>query len=507
MRTQPLPRIGASIAASALLLTGCAGTTGGGTDSLTIGSRTAPQGFDPVNAIGSALPYYQAVYDTLIKREPDGSYSPMLATAWDLDPTRTKLSLTLRQGVAFGDGTPFNAEAVKANLERFKNTPGSNTRWLTDLEAVDVVDPAHVDLKLKQPNPAMLYYLSDSAGLMANPAKFAQPESLKATPDGTGPYKLNTAKTVTGTKWVYERNDQYWGTKLPYKTVTYNYFDNETAIVNGLKSGQLDAAVLLDADQQLAVESGFTTKSTPQNFDFSCLMLLDRDGVLTPALKDVRVRQALNYAVDRQTMLRSLQRSKGEVTSQVFGTQAPGYKKELDAYYTYDPAKAKALLDQAGFGKGFTLKLPRPVGMVNDALAASLQTDFKAIGVTLVWDQFDPTQFAQKVFTGRQYSGLVMNLGQYSNDWAVANDWVAPGPFNMFGNTDPTIQDLMAKMKTDTGDQEKAEAQALNQHLVEQAWFLPFYRVTYLHVTDGTVNVVPQDGMAVPSIYNYTPAK
>jgi ABC-type transport system substrate-binding protein len=504
----------ASLAACAALTLTVAGCAGGGesghsanTDNLNIATLTVPQSMDPTAAIGSALPFFQAVYDTLIKREPNGEYTPMLATRWQLDDARTRLALTLREGVRFDDGTPLDAAAVKANLERFKNTPGANTRWFDDLEGVDAVDATHVTLRLKRPSPAMLYYLSDAAGLIANPARFAQPDSLKTTPDGTGPYRLDKAKTVVGTKWVYARSPAYWGTPLPYQNVTINVFDNETAVVNGVKTGQIDAALLQSADQQIGIEADHRVKTVKQDFDFQSILLFDRAGLITPELKDPRVRQAINFAIDRQTMLDQIRQGRGATTSQVFGPTSPGYKKELDTYYGFDQAKARSLLEQAGYGKGFTLKLPRIPTIVNDALATSLETDLKAVGIKLAWEQIEPATAIQRVIRGREFSGMVMNLGQVSNDWAIVNDLVTPGPFNIFGTTDPLVEDLLTKLKQDTGDQAKADAQALNEHLVQDAWFVPLYRMTYLHVSDGSVVITPQDGMAVPSIYNYAPAK
>ncbi|TXS07410.1 ABC transporter substrate-binding protein [Streptomyces sp. col6] len=507
-RTSRTATVAACVAAS-LALAGCAGEGGGaagaGSSTLNIATMTLPQSLDPAVATGSALPYFQAVYDTLIKREPDGTFSPMLATEWTYDKTRTHLALTLRKDVKFADGTAFDGAAVKANMERFQKGGGASAKWLADLKAVDVTDATHVTLELAQPNPAMEFYLSDAPGLMANPKRFANADSLKTTPDGTGPYRLDKTRTTVGTKWSYTRNAGYWGKKLPYKNITFSFFDNETAITNGLKTGQINAALLQTADQQTAIETDVTTQK--QEFDFQGLLLFDRDGKITPALRDPRVRQALNYAVDRDTMLDRIRQNRGQTTSQVFGPETRAYDKKLDTYYAHDPAKAKSLLKQAGYSKGFTLKLPRITAIVNDALAASLQSDFKAVGVKLVWDTLDGASAVQKVFKDRQYSGMVMNMGQSTSDWAAADELVTPGAFNMFGTTDKVTQKLLPALKSGTEAESKTAARELNQHLVEDAWFLPFYRMSYLHVSDGTVKISPQSGMAVPSIYNYAPAK
>ncbi|WP_327092087.1 ABC transporter substrate-binding protein [Nonomuraea sp. NBC_01738] len=497
-----MKRYVAYVAYIALLsaLAGCSstGNQAPATKALNLATMTLPQSLDPKDANGSALPFFQAVYDTLIRREPDGGYSPMLATEWK--HTGTEVALTLRAGVTFDDGSPFDAKAVKANLERFHKGGGAQAKTLDDVESIDVADDTHVTLKLKQPNSAMLFYLSDAAGLMANPAAFAKGDALKTQPDGTGPYDLDQASTVIGTKWQFKRAAGYWGAKLPYDTVTMSYFDNETAIVNGLKTGQLNAALIQDADQQISVEGRPGIKTVKQEFDFQGILLFDRAGAVTPQLRDPKVRQALNYAIDRQTMLTKIRQGRGAVTGQVFGTTTQAYKPELDTYYPFDQAKARELLKDTG---GFTLKLPRLPAIVSDALAASLQTDLGAVGVKLVWEDVDQGSAIQRIFRDRAYSGMVMNMGQSSADWVAVGELVVPGTFNMFGYTDDTVKKLLPAIKAKAA---KEDLQALNQHLVEDGWFVPFYRMTYLHVSDGSVAITPQDGMAVPSIYNYAPA-
>ncbi|MER7810881.1 ABC transporter substrate-binding protein [Streptomyces sp900116325] len=494
--------------AVSLVLAGCGGGGGSakaGAAELDIATLTSAQSLDPADALGGALPYFQAVYDTLIKRAPDGTFRPMLATKWEYDKDRTQLSLTLRQGVKFSDGTAFDAQAVKANMEHFKKGGGGGAKYLNVLKAVDVEDATHVTLRLSAPDPAMLFYLSDAAGLMASPAKLAG-GTLKTTPVGTGPYTLDKAKTAVGDKYVFDRKKGYWGDELPYGTLTISVFDNETAVVNGLKTGQIDSAVLQDANQQEAVRSDTQLNKVDYTFDFQGLLLFDRGGVLTPALKKAKVRQALNYAIDRRTMLDKILRGSGEATDQIFGPGTKAYDKGLDTRYDRDPAKAKQLLAEAGYAKGFTLKLPRIPAIVNDALAASIEADLKAVGIKVVWDQLDGNSAFQKIIKDRAYSAMVMNIGQSSIDWVTVQDLVTPGAFNMFGSTDATVKELLPKIQGGNGAEADEAARALNKHLVEEGWFVPFYRTRLLLVSGKDVKVEPQSGMAVPSLYNYTPA-
>ncbi|MCS4275216.1 peptide/nickel transport system substrate-binding protein [Mycetocola sp. BIGb0189] len=495
--------------ATGVLLSGCAGAaqSPAASDTLNIATLTVPQSLDPINATGSNVPFFQAVYDTLIRRQANGDFTPMLATKWEYNADNTQLTLTLRDDVKFHDGTPFNAEAVKANIDRFRASTGADSKGLKNVSEVTVVDPTHVTIALSAPDPSLLFRLSDSAGLMANPAAFANPDSLKTTPDGTGPYDLDKSKTVIGTKWVYDRDAKYWGDKLPYQTLTLSVFDNENAIVNGLKTGQIDTALLQSADQRAAAKQDAQLKIQDSNVDVQSIILFDRAGAMVPALGDARVRQALNYAIDRDIMLKQIRQGLGVTTSQMFGTDTLGYDKSLDNYYTHDPKKAKELLAEAGYANGFDLTLPRMAAIVDDALAASLKADFAAVGVKLTWQDVDQATALKQIFTDKGFPGLVLSLGQPANDWLMISSQLQPGSFNIFGYTDPEATALITKIQHESVADSKADAQALNKHIVEQGWFIPFYRQTYALVTDGSVNVTQQSGMAVPSIYNYTPAK
>ncbi|MFI8946988.1 ABC transporter substrate-binding protein [Streptomyces sp. NPDC053750] len=501
--------LAATAAAASLVLAGCAGGDAGGAKAgaatLDIATLTRAQSLDPKDAIGSALPYFQAVYDTLIRRAPDGSYQPMLATKWAYDESRTKLSLTLRENVKFSDGTVFDAQAVKANMEHFKNGGGGAAKTLDSLKQVTVEDATHVTLTLSAPDPALLFHLSDAAGLMASPAKLAD-GSLKVAPVGTGPYTLDKGRTTIGNKYAFQRKQDYWGQKLPYESLTISVFDNETAVANGLKTGQIDSAILQDAGQQAALASDSRLKKTDFTFDFQGLLLFDRGGVHTPALRKAEVRQALNLAIDRQTMLDKIRQGRGEITNQIYGPETKAYDKALDTHYAHDPAKAKQLLAKAGYADGFTLKLPRVSAIVSDALASSIKADLKAVGVTVSWDQLDGASALQKIYRERAYSAMVMNIGQSPIDWVASQEQVAPGTFNMFGTTDATVQRLLPKIQAGSEQEAGDAARALNKHLVEQGWFVPFYRMTYQIVAGPDVKVTPQSGMAVPSLYNYAPA-
>jgi peptide/nickel transport system substrate-binding protein len=222
MRGRRIRAAVAGVITAGLLLAGCAGGGAGNgsagasgeAEQLAIGTMSNPTSLDPKDAGGGTIPFFQATYDTLIKRSADGSFTPMLATAWAYNDARTELSLTLRDGVTFTDGATFDGAAVKANIEHFKNGGGQSATQASQIASVEVTDATHVVIKLSAPDPSLEWSLSDALGLMATPNKLGS-DDLKTAPVGTGPYTMNAAETAIGTTWVFDRRDDYWGDKLP----------------------------------------------------------------------------------------------------------------------------------------------------------------------------------------------------------------------------------------------------------------------------------------------------
>lgn len=242
----------AVIAAVALGLTACGG--GGAaapqdqsSQTLTLGALLAPKTFAANQSeFANLSPFYQAVYDTLIRMKPDGSLVPMLAKDWKYNADKTVLTLTLRDDVKFTDGTPFNADAAKQNLERFKAGTSPDAQFMAALKTAKAVDATTLELTLSAPDPAFLNYLSKDASFMQSPASFGNAD-IATKPVGSGPYVLDTAATVTGTSYSYHRNPNYWDKSLVhYDNLVLNVYGDQTSLLNAIKSGQLNAANTAD---------------------------------------------------------------------------------------------------------------------------------------------------------------------------------------------------------------------------------------------------------------------
>jgi len=507
MKLRSRAALAAMLTTGALVLTGCGagGGDAGGTPApgasggtLTLGSLVDVTSFDPAAShVGHYMQYYQPVYDTLILREPNGDLSPMLATDWEYDDTNTELTMNLRDDVTFSDGEKFDAEAVKANIEHFKAANGPQASTAASIEGVRVVDEDTAVIELSAPDPGILLYMAASAGFMGSPAAL-DTEGIIADPVGSGPYELDVAATVTGATYTYTKRDDYWNPDLQkFDKIVIKSMQDVTARVNALVSGQINAG-LLDAKTAVQGEgAGLTEITNP--VDWQGLFLFDRAGSQAEPLGDVRVRQAINYAIDRQSLLDSLLLGNGEITSQITGTASAGYVEELDGYYDFDPKKAKALLTDAGYPDGFEITLP--VNSADTIINAAIVQQLADVGITATQVVIPSTDYRNEIFTGKYSLGY---YGIFQGDpWVAINHHIGPNAaFNPLKYTDDESAALIKEVQAGDDD----AAQALTEYITEEAWFAPFYRVNQLYFFDKTVTVENQLQQAVPSIYNYAPA-
>lgn len=496
--------------ASAALILGCAalsacgGGSGGNNDdarTLTLGVLGEPLSFDPSQAnVGHALPWYQAVYDTLILREPDGTLSPMLATKWSYNKDRTVLTMDLRDDVAFSDGEAFDAEAVVANLENMQQGNGPQASQLSVLDTAEAVDSDTVEIRLTAPNPAFEYYLSQAAGLMASPAAIGS-KSIARTPIGSGPYELSAPETTAGSQYVFTAREGYWNADLQkFDRIVLRPMEDITARLNGLVSGQLDGA-LLDA-RSAAQAKDADLVLTPNQVNWEGLLLMDRDGKLSPALADVRVRQAINYALDRKTMLREINLGEGTATSQVFGPNSDAFDEELDSFYPYDPDRARDLLSKAGYADGFSLKVPTTTGF--ETVMAVLKQQLGDVGITVKQVPVPFENFQTDLGAGK-FPAAYFRLFQGDTWVAVQQIISTTALYNPFDSQDPELDDLISQVQTSTAEGSPASPD-VNRFVTEEAWFAPFYRTTEQYFTTSGIDVEAQVQQVVPSIYNYAPA-
>jgi peptide/nickel transport system substrate-binding protein len=514
MKLRPRVALAAIVTAAALVLTGCSAGGSGGSAStgttakagtLTIGALADVKSFDPAQAhIGHYLQYDQPVYDSLLRRKPDGTLVPMLATKWEYNADKTVLTLTLRDDVKFSDGTKLDAAAVKVNLDRFRTGNGPDASTLAQIKSVDVKSPTSVVITLKAADPAMLDYLGNADGFIASP-KAIDGGKIATDPVGSGPYTLDKSGTVAGSSYTFVKSKNYWDPSLQvYDKIVVKPILDTTAMLNALLSGQVNVALLTAKTEAQAKSAGFTEYK--YGTDWQGLLIFDRDGKMVPALKDVKVRQAINYAIDKKTLLTQVGKGFGTVTNQVFGPTTTAYDKSLDNSYPYDPAKAKSLMADAGYAKGFSVSMPTVSGFFDPALTAGISQNLADIGIKVNWVNIAGADFISGMVQGK-WPMSWFSLFQGS-PWVAANQIITPNAtYNPFHTTDAKVESLVTTIQTGSDADAAKAAKDLNSYVTQQAWFAPFYRPDQILFTDKNTATTPQAQQAIPSIYSYAPKK
>lgn len=293
------------------------------------------------------------VYETLLKYE-DGEVKGNLAENFSFNDDGTVLTLNLRQDVTFHDGEPFNAEAVKANLEFNQTNPSYMTlKAITDMVRVEATDEYTVTITYSHPYYAYLYdFCWPDVMVMVSP-KIIAPGDFQTVQGvvGTGPYTY--AEYVQGKYTRFERNESYWGEKPYYDEIIDKYIPDSTSRLQALKTGEIDmifgGSLLSYEDYQQAISIGGIDGLIADMDTRARDMTLNASS---EKLQDVKVRQAIAYAIDKSAISDGLAYGYESIADMPFPKGTPYTDFDLNTNYSYDQDKANSLLDEAGWSMG-----------------------------------------------------------------------------------------------------------------------------------------------------------
>ncbi|WP_166741675.1 ABC transporter substrate-binding protein [Cumulibacter soli] len=373
-------RLGAvAIAALLALLTACgSGGSGGDSDTLRIAVSADISSLDPIKG-NSGLDHVMlyTIYDTLISFDAEMQPQPGLAEAWEL-VSPTELRLDLRTGVKFHDGTDFDAEAVKYNLERGRGEGSNVAADLSSISEVEVTDPQTVTIKLSDPDASILMVLADRAGMMVSPtAAKAGEDDVSANPIGTGGWEYVDWKRGEALK--VKRFADYWDSEaVRVENIDFNVLTDPTTRVTSLKSGQQDLALAIAASDAATVEaaSGVELFQAP-----SMLLNIVFLNTSSEELSDPNVRRALSLAINRDSLLSGAFFDRGTpaagiVPEDYWATPPSSVKAD------FDPDKAKSLLAEAGVSD-LQFDIITNADSATVRTAEVLQQQWENVGVTV----------------------------------------------------------------------------------------------------------------------------
>ena len=327
-----------------------AAPTGG---TVTVGLDDEPPTLDPAaNSLSLANgSVYSAIYDTLFTFTPENPVPvPLLADSLTEAPDRLSWTLTLKDGITFHDGTPFDAEAVKFNLERQKLSP-FNGSSLIPLTAVEVVDPLTLTLRLSEPWTALSSALSGIVGVMVSPTAAADTANFSRNPVGTGPFKF--VEWVPSDNVTVERNEDYWGDQPPSDGLVFKFIPVEAARVAAFEAGELDAMVSgIDRTAEEAEADGAQVATPPPSgYVFTYI------NEAKAPLNDPRVRHALEIGYDRDAIAEAYQgQGYADASFSPFVKDTEWWAAPAEPS-SFDPDGARALLAEYGQPVGFTFKV------------------------------------------------------------------------------------------------------------------------------------------------------
>ncbi|HEY0182068.1 MAG TPA: ABC transporter substrate-binding protein [Rhodopila sp.] len=319
---------------------------------LRVAASNNPSSLDPqTGRSGFDHPILFALFDTLVEFDFETLLPlPGIAREW-VNETPVRLVLTLNEGVRFHDGTPCDAAAVKFNLDRAVGYERSNVKSdSASIESVDVIDPLHVAINLKHPDSALILVLSDRLGMMISPsATEAAGGAVDRTPVGTGAWKF--ASWTDNSEIILTRNEDYWRPERPYLDgIEFKIIPEMNTGLRSVVAGENDLAFGLTQQQLKVVERADTIGfiAGPTQIVNMLYFNLGR-----PTIGNVKVRQALNYAVNREAFNAVTQ--DGEIAYTLIPSSHWAYSPAVAEVYPYDPDKARALLAEAGYADGFDL--------------------------------------------------------------------------------------------------------------------------------------------------------
>jgi glutathione transport system substrate-binding protein len=370
-----------------------------------------------------SLSIEREIFDGLVGFTPDMKLKPELATSWEASTDARVFTFHLRRGVKFQDGTPLNAQAVKLNFDRARDAEHKLKKYslYEEIASVDAVDEATVRFTLRKPFGAMLYNFAHPSSRIISPATIKQgEEQIARHPVGTGPFKF--VSWAPGREIVLERNPEYWESGKPaVDRIVFKLITEDASRVATLLSGEAQFIYQVPAVQAEAVSKAPGVSLDKRWSIFASYIAMNNQKA---PFNSPQVRQAMNYAVDKDAIIKVVLRGYGRMLDSPIAPGVIGYSAVQPGGWPYDLAKAKQLLAEGGFPQGFTTVLWLGNQTETIRLGEAIQQMLSKIGVKVNLQPMEAgtlTTMRYKPFAENQSQ---LNLGGWSPstgdaDWAL----------------------------------------------------------------------------------------
>jgi peptide/nickel transport system substrate-binding protein len=432
-----------------------------------IGLAAEPNTFDPHLTVGRNTQIFVVnVYDGLTARDAQGNLVPALAESWKrLNPTTWQFAL--RKGVRFHNGDDFNADAVKFTLDRAINpeTKATIISELSTIAQVEVVNPSTVNVTTKAPDFLLPVRLGELFGLMLSPkhTTAAGKEAIATKPNGTGPFKL--VSWTKNEQMVLEANESYWRGAPKVKRIVVRPILEDAARIAALQAGEVDLIAPVPhariAELRRNDKLVIKTIAAPRIFHVT----LD---VRKPPFDNVKVRQALNHAVDVNAILRGLYFGHGTRLATVVDKNALGYDPSVQPY-AYDVNRAKALLAEAGFPNGLDTEFDSFTGSIADHSkpAEAIVAFLAKAGVRAKQNVFEFAAFGPRRVQNKTAPLFIYSIGNayLEPSWVIR--WMTQGGLGMHYKN-PKLDEMLTRIEATDDPKKRAPLYSDVQKLLKE---------------------------------------
>jgi peptide/nickel transport system substrate-binding protein len=423
-------------------------------NTLNVGLDADPPQLDPHFSTAAVdRQVYQSIYDKLVDVDEDLNIIPQLAKEWEISEDGKTYTFLLQEGVTFHDGTPFNAEAVKFNLERMLDPSigTARTSEISSIETVEAVDELTVKVQLKEAFSPFLSVLSDRAGMMVSPTAVKEKgDDFSNSPVGTGPFKF--VERVKQDKIVVEANQDYWGGAPKVEKIVYRPYTDENVRKTNFISGSTDIINKIPPKdvEELKNNSNVTLSEVPGP-GFQGLYLNHK----SEPFNNKALRQALDLVIDRDAII--------EVA--LHGTAVPSASAIAPSSWAYDESikpkerdieKAKQIMSDAGYPDGFSFTLKLPASPIEQQMAQMIQSMAAEAGIKV---EIETVEFGTMLDQMDNFEFDAVRLGwsgRVDPDGNIHSLFRTDGTIN-YGYSNEKMDQLLDDARSES-DQEKRKA-------------------------------------------------
>jgi len=372
---------------------------------LRVGVQLEPPNLDPTAGAAAAIDeiVYANVFEGLTRITADGSVAPALASSWSVSDGGQIYDFVLREGVAFHDGTSFDAGDVVFALNRARapNSANAQRAIFALIDDVEAITPYHVRITLKEPLGALPTYLGWGDAIIVAPETASANASQ---PIGTGPFKFQRWRK--GASVTIDRNENYWGARPPLDQIEFIFIPDPTAAFAALMAGDVDGfpnypaaenLALIERDPRFQILFGTSEGET---------ILAMNNGA--PPFDDIRVRRALSHAINKQDIIDAALFGYGTPIGSHFPPHHPSYI-DLTSRYEFDPARARQLLAEAGYPNGFTTTLTLPPPAYARRSGEVIAAQLEAVGIRVQVNNLEWAQWLDQVFANKAFDLTVVS--------------------------------------------------------------------------------------------------